>query len=590
MRKPNKKGFTIVELVIVIAVVAILAAVLIPTFVNVVNKANVSNDTALVKNINLTLATEEIDGKPATMYEALEMAERGGFDVSKLTPRSSGEIVWDSATNRFALVDKDGNKVFSENDKNVPKNASVWKIVKSLDDAKNNTTYSSYIKGNDAKGTIEVSTGFDAGKNMGIETVTYKTDKPQNVVIRTNGGKLVVDAANSHVDHYYLANEVEVKAVSDSTYEEYGVVGKMSVKAGAKNVVVKSTAVVGEIAKEEGSSLTIDNGGFVAKKPDSTETAENISVSTYEQLQGLAMASTVGVELKTITLTSDIDLSGKAWQPFGYNELKPFTGTIDGGNHTIKGLSPNGYVSAVKVANTTNKNTGSAYGFITVAKDATVKNINFVDVNIDIADGLAVGVVVGNAYGSSLTIENVTVSGSVSGKDKIGGFVGLAGYINSEGFVLSIKNSTNNASVNAYCSDNYNRAGGFVGAMGGDKSSKSVTFENCINNGKVVATGNPTENTTDRKNYWSEATSIRALSQGIGVYAGQFVGQYNGVNTLVSTGNKANGSAVAMTMDGDTTYDLLRRVNKFGEKDAEWKTLETVNAENKGNYVYLPQS
>lgn len=42
MKKTNKKGFTIVELVIVIAVIAILAAVLIPTFTNVVEKANQS--------------------------------------------------------------------------------------------------------------------------------------------------------------------------------------------------------------------------------------------------------------------------------------------------------------------------------------------------------------------------------------------------------------------------------------------------------------------------------------------------------------------------------------------------------------------
>ena len=39
MKKLNKKGFTIVELVIVIAVIAILAAVLIPTFSGVVNSA-----------------------------------------------------------------------------------------------------------------------------------------------------------------------------------------------------------------------------------------------------------------------------------------------------------------------------------------------------------------------------------------------------------------------------------------------------------------------------------------------------------------------------------------------------------------------
>ena len=40
MKKMNKKGFTIVELVIVIAVIGILATVLIPTFSSVIKKAN----------------------------------------------------------------------------------------------------------------------------------------------------------------------------------------------------------------------------------------------------------------------------------------------------------------------------------------------------------------------------------------------------------------------------------------------------------------------------------------------------------------------------------------------------------------------
>lgn len=42
MKKLNKKGFTIVELVIVIAVIAILASVLIPTFTGIVRKAQES--------------------------------------------------------------------------------------------------------------------------------------------------------------------------------------------------------------------------------------------------------------------------------------------------------------------------------------------------------------------------------------------------------------------------------------------------------------------------------------------------------------------------------------------------------------------
>ena len=43
MKKMNKKGFTIVELVIVIAVIAILAAVMIPTFGGIIGKANKSS-------------------------------------------------------------------------------------------------------------------------------------------------------------------------------------------------------------------------------------------------------------------------------------------------------------------------------------------------------------------------------------------------------------------------------------------------------------------------------------------------------------------------------------------------------------------
>ncbi len=56
----NKKGFTIVELVIVIAVIAILAAVLIPTFSNVVNKANESKALQEVRNAYIATIADEL--------------------------------------------------------------------------------------------------------------------------------------------------------------------------------------------------------------------------------------------------------------------------------------------------------------------------------------------------------------------------------------------------------------------------------------------------------------------------------------------------------------------------------------------------
>lgn len=68
MKRNNKKGFTIVELVIVIAVIAILAAVLIPTFSNVIEKANLSSDQQAARNAYVAYVADQDGDKigPAT--------------------------------------------------------------------------------------------------------------------------------------------------------------------------------------------------------------------------------------------------------------------------------------------------------------------------------------------------------------------------------------------------------------------------------------------------------------------------------------------------------------------------------------------
>lgn len=60
--KRNKKGFTIVELVIVIAVIAILSAILIPTFVNLTDKAQKSALQSDLASAYSMYASEAADG------------------------------------------------------------------------------------------------------------------------------------------------------------------------------------------------------------------------------------------------------------------------------------------------------------------------------------------------------------------------------------------------------------------------------------------------------------------------------------------------------------------------------------------------
>ena len=63
----KKKGFTLVELIIVIAIIAILAAMAIPKFSSMRLQAKVSNDVAAAKNIATITATLISNGEITTL-------------------------------------------------------------------------------------------------------------------------------------------------------------------------------------------------------------------------------------------------------------------------------------------------------------------------------------------------------------------------------------------------------------------------------------------------------------------------------------------------------------------------------------------
>lgn len=55
MRKSNKKGFTLVELVVVIAIIGVLAAILIPTMMNYVKKSRMRTANSNAKLVFTTV-------------------------------------------------------------------------------------------------------------------------------------------------------------------------------------------------------------------------------------------------------------------------------------------------------------------------------------------------------------------------------------------------------------------------------------------------------------------------------------------------------------------------------------------------------
>ena len=58
----NKKGFTLAELLIVVAIIAVLVAIAIPIFVNQLEKANEATDAANIRDYYAEIATALVSG------------------------------------------------------------------------------------------------------------------------------------------------------------------------------------------------------------------------------------------------------------------------------------------------------------------------------------------------------------------------------------------------------------------------------------------------------------------------------------------------------------------------------------------------
>ena len=536
-----RQGFTIVELVIVIGVIGVLTAVLIPTFINLNRKAEEASNQSFVKNLNTQMAIrEQEEGKNANMFEAVEDAKDIGFDVEKLTPVNGRDLVWDSVSNRFLLLNEDGSIFFGESDKKATKDIEMWKIYNSMP---SDQKYSIYAKSGWTTDVTSLKVGFDAGYNAGIGKITYVGgSSAQSVNIRTNGvgATLVINAVNDTVTHYGNANVVHVTAVAKASYHENGAVSTLNVKSG--RVDVAPEAYIGKVAIDKdatASDVIVENKGTVFAKdiieykedlqhveltPAQKETAaskeivaavrttdssDTLSIGNAEALLNLAAASNQGVigsELN-FQLSADIDLAGRSWVPFGLTHGKAFQGSIDGKNHKITGLkySPNALTQAYE---SNSGFVGAPYGLIAYAtKNVTIKNLT-IDADIDMqGNGQGVGAFIGAYKNTSATLDTTkytlefngcTAKGKINAERKVGGILGV-GFITPNDDVgqkrLNLDTKFINCSNEASIIAQSKRAGGITSGViyittpvaNKDGGAGSFVCTSCSNKGTVEA-------------------------------------------------------------------------------------------------------
>ena len=190
----------------------------------------------------------------------------------------------------------------------------------------------------------------------------------------------------------------------------------------------------------------------------------NYTVTSAEGLKNIAKLVNEQWNLGiNITLTADIDLSGIDWTPIGIDYNHQYTGTFDGGNYTITGLTVTGSDQYAGL-------------FGRIGSGGKVKNVKLEGVKIESDNSRSnVGGVAGWSYGN---IENCSVSGSVSGNGMNGVVGGVVGY-QYGGFLTGCSSS---ATVNAGSA-----AGGVAGA-----TNSGAILTACYATGSVSVENNTT--------------------------------------------------------------------------------------------------
>lgn len=318
MRK-FKKGFTIVELVIVIAVIAVLTAVLVPTFIHLTNKANKASDESLVTNLNKALAMREAEqgeaGKNNTMYDAVLDLKEEGYLVPQLISKSGEDLIWSKKANKFFLSGS-----YTEKADEYGPEYNCFRIEKAIiaPESQRWGIYAGPEWTGDATG-LKVS--FDAGE-ASVSNVSYVRTEgtpsdAQEVVIRTNGAgtTLTVNAPADTVHHYDYLDDLTISAIASDSYHEHGSVrGKAIISQG--HFEVAQGAQVAQVSVEnvpEGKSAKITaNERTIVSVDDASKTQTSVVANvTNVFVSGLTSDKISGTKASEVELPTAVSSSSE---------------------------------------------------------------------------------------------------------------------------------------------------------------------------------------------------------------------------------------------------------------------------------------
>ena len=366
MKRSTKKGFTIVELVIVIAIIAILAAVLIPTFASLIAKANLSNDQQAIRNMNTSLAVQVVPNTKFTYAgDAVNALYMDGWNMGKLKTYSNGfHYAYNLDDNKMYLVDNTGKVIYPEEvDKSklygfydgsaTAKIEGITKYI-ALSNIVGADDFGQLIASDDSY-TIDLNGFFFGIEKEGEATKNYEKVTLVNGILLSgmatakNGADVVAyetqDMASTEAGATY-ENKVFYKV--DSTVEDY----KYTAKAGVtyKNCIFYNSSVRTNDQYTEDAVITFENCSFIGSLDKDLapievydNTGKNLTVviknCTFTQTKrGINVVGASTKDGKTIVEIDGCTFNGTTNDKFAALQIAESTATVKFTNNTVNAL------------------------------------------------------------------------------------------------------------------------------------------------------------------------------------------------------------------------------------------------------------
>ena len=481
----NKKGFTLVELVIVIAVIAILAGVMIGTFASVVKKAKESakmqemtaqKQEQIANDIDQKLKNAEwlgwtdFEEKLAEVVTETMNKTTATLDEGKVKEATSAAV--EAAFAKYAASLGQGNTGLT---------ADQVKYI--VETALSNKSYSG-VTAEQVKAIINNATSGLSNLSKAQVQAIVDAAQAKNLTVAQ-----VTAAVTNATKNMNLATTTDL----DKAYDKINTAISAAVKD-LKDATLTEADIEALLAKY------ITNGEAKGDYTWYNASATTMEVTSADQVVALSTLAKGGTSFagKKVELPAKVDLTTTDFQP-----IMDFDGTLSGKSSTEKAEIT---VNVTPVWNTLDGRNGKTmmnylktdvenlrkdavgYGFVASLVDGgVVENVHVVlavdNTGKDPGNRYTYfGGIVGFLDGG--TIKDCTVSGSIKAYNRIGGVVGYAKSGTIEN--VNVDNLTIESMVGENSNTGYSVAGGLIGYA----SAGIVAIKNCtVNATLTVADG-----------------------------------------------------------------------------------------------------